>query len=276
MKNIGAADNYTMEELWEAAGKLADKYTSKESTSVTYETARMLMEAVLYFIDEWEEAQAMPYAENRAVKVSGQKPALEEVCREGRRIAEEKVLKAKAAYEELIIGFEDYGCRNYRDTVIKGMPAFFTRYDVCFAPQEHLLALDYPLLCADPGLCGVDLILFYLERIKEEVNFLHHFPRDSVIRVLRSCREEYEELYLDNLCEPVLATAAGCLISDRSVGELCLSKEDHRIINTFFEGDSREKRKLKWKKIIRMVVDNMEDVKNKEYFLNCSFPAAFI
>ena len=46
--------SYTMEELLTVVGKLAGKYTGFESTSITYEKARQLMEAVLYCINELE------------------------------------------------------------------------------------------------------------------------------------------------------------------------------------------------------------------------------
>ena len=46
---------YQMEELLPLVSALTDKFTSKESSSVTYETAQMLMEAVLFCIQEYEE-----------------------------------------------------------------------------------------------------------------------------------------------------------------------------------------------------------------------------
>ena len=45
---------YEMEDLIPLVGYLAQKYTSGESTSVTYEKAEQLMEAVLYCIREAE------------------------------------------------------------------------------------------------------------------------------------------------------------------------------------------------------------------------------
>ena len=39
--------DYEMEELVPIVGKLAEKYTAHESTSITYEKAEQLMEAVL-------------------------------------------------------------------------------------------------------------------------------------------------------------------------------------------------------------------------------------
>ena len=46
--------HYEMEELVPIVGRLAQKYTANESTSVTYEKAEQLMEAVLYCIHEAE------------------------------------------------------------------------------------------------------------------------------------------------------------------------------------------------------------------------------
>lgn len=48
--------NYELTELVPIVGRLAEKYTSGESTSITYEKAEQLMEAVLYCIHELENA----------------------------------------------------------------------------------------------------------------------------------------------------------------------------------------------------------------------------
>ena len=53
--------DYEMEELVPIVGKLAEKYTSHESTSITYEKAEQLMGAVLYCIHElWESSGNAP------------------------------------------------------------------------------------------------------------------------------------------------------------------------------------------------------------------------
>lgn len=41
-------DTYHMEELIPIVAMLADKYTSKESSSISYERANQLMEATIY------------------------------------------------------------------------------------------------------------------------------------------------------------------------------------------------------------------------------------
>ena len=47
--------DYEMEELVPIVGKLAEKYTANESTSITYEKAEQLMGAILYCIHELKE-----------------------------------------------------------------------------------------------------------------------------------------------------------------------------------------------------------------------------
>ena len=47
---------YEMEELIPIVAELTERYTGYESTSVTYEKANQLMEAVIYCIQEYEAA----------------------------------------------------------------------------------------------------------------------------------------------------------------------------------------------------------------------------
>lgn len=56
--------DYEMEELVPIVGKLAEKYTSHESTSITYEKAEQLMGAVLYCIHELWESHSFAAAYN--------------------------------------------------------------------------------------------------------------------------------------------------------------------------------------------------------------------
>ena len=69
--------NYEMEELLPIVGELAEKYTSKESTSISYESARQLMGAVVYCINQ--------YCSNQ--------------CEGGKQLTVGKRLSAKEAYK---------------------------------------------------------------------------------------------------------------------------------------------------------------------------------
>ena len=54
---------YKTEELIPIVAKLAEKYTAKESTSITYEKAQQLMGAVIYCICEYEAAQKQSFVQ---------------------------------------------------------------------------------------------------------------------------------------------------------------------------------------------------------------------
>ena len=127
---------YEMDELMPVVAELTRKHTSGESSSVTYETARHLMEAVLYCIGELE-GDTLP--------VGGKTLSAGQAYRLGCGRVREKVEAAEQAYKELLSHFSAYGNENYYDTVVKGIAGFFTCYDVRFSPQETIITMDYRL-----------------------------------------------------------------------------------------------------------------------------------
>lgn len=181
---------YKIEELLPVMAKLSDKYTSKDSASVSYETAQQLMEAILYCIQECGD-------ENKDL-LGGASVDCMTAYEQGYRFTMDKVMRAKEVYHRITSDFEDYGCRNYRETIIEGMPMFFTKYDVRFEPQNHILSLDYPALGIAPGKRGIDLIMDYLEEIEYEQHFLKYFKRKAVtdqFPVRNCCRFCYNIIY---------------------------------------------------------------------------------
>ena len=133
-----------IEELLPVVAKLAERYTSKESSSVSYKTAEQLMGAVVYCINEVAGKSAEYMLQGRRAGAASSYEA-------GYRIVLEKTGRAKEIYHHIIEGFDDYGCKNYRETIVSGMPAFFTWYDPVFQPQDHILTLDYPVYQMECG-----------------------------------------------------------------------------------------------------------------------------
>ncbi len=62
---------YRMEELIPIVGRLAEKYTGFESSSITYEKAGQLMEAVLYCIHETKGWDSEAYLLQRVSMILG-------------------------------------------------------------------------------------------------------------------------------------------------------------------------------------------------------------
>jgi len=193
------------EELFPLVGELAEKYTGKESTSVSEETARMLFEAVCYCIREAEEEG-----------VSSQTAA--QAYEKGYELVLAKLKKAEQLYRIITEKFQAYENEAYYDTIIKGMPAFFLRYNPKFKPQDHLLTLDYPLLSDNYELCGIDRIYDYLLKIRLEQRFLEKLPTEYIRQCLMDYWADYEELLI-NICQLVLQHILKSMLAEKPLTE---------------------------------------------------------
>ena len=173
---------YDPAELLQIVAKLSEKYTAKESTSIPYEVAQQLMNAVLYCMRETENAAEKDMFSLRNMKdtYSAQK-----AYETGYQLVIEKFLAAQTLYGTIMEQFLDYGNLAYHDTVVDGMKHFFAAYDYNFCPQEHLLTLDYPILTPlTSKLCGVDRIYEYLKAIELEQRFLNRLPKTYILEIL--------------------------------------------------------------------------------------------
>ncbi len=184
--------NATMEELAPIVGKLAEKFTAHESTSITYEKAEQLMGAVLYCIHEAEQSGQAALAPLE--EVSAQK-----AYEIGVAAVEAKVRKALDLYNEILPEFQDYGNALLHQSFLKEMPVFFKWYDIRFEPQNTIIALDYPILKDLSAYTGIDKIYDFIACIHLEQMFLRGFPPLYVIRAL-----SIQAHKSDNLCETVL------------------------------------------------------------------------
>ncbi len=196
---MGVTVNYGAEELVPIVAYLAGKLTGGDSTSITYEKAEQLMQAVLYCISEWENDRE-PYD-------GGGKPAAGNVTARqayelGYQRVVDKVKRALALYHEILEDFDAYGNRCLQDTIIKDMPEFFRRYDPRFAPHETNLILDYPVHKEIYRYSGVDAVWEYLSGIRQEQIFLGRFDKGYVMETLWSHSPDYMEM-IENIADIV-------------------------------------------------------------------------
>ncbi len=196
---------YTMEELLPVLGWLVEKYTSKESTSVTYERAELLMGAVTYCIDH------CTCGKDGSIVASGEEHKLSamEAYRSGYQYILEQTKAAQDRYSKMIGSFCSYGNENYRDVVEKALPGFFLYYDPRFAPREHIITMDYPVPGMRVGACGIDAIAPYVDAICLEQEFMGSLPEDYICRVLRGFHRDYGE-QIFNICFVVLRSLLCC------------------------------------------------------------------
>ena len=196
--------DYEMEELVPIVGKLAEKYTSHESTSITYEKAEQLMGAVLYCIHElWESSGNAPSL--------NKKLSVQRAYEMGAAYVREKTGKALDLYNRILPEFCHYENKCLYDTFVKGIPEFFKWYDIQFEPQNTILTLDYPLLKDISEYTGIDKIFEFIKSIGLEQKFLKLFPAGYVINILSKDNRNWQES-MDNICEIVFIHVIGHII----------------------------------------------------------------
>ena len=211
--------NYEMEELVPVVRKLAEKYTGYESTSITYEKAEQLMEAVIYCICEGE-----GFVRKSLSNV--QKGSAQLAYETGLACVKKKVKTALELYNEMLPDLDAFENQCFFDTVMKGLPEFFRWYDPVFEPQNTILTLDYPVLKDLSVYKGIDRIYEYIRCVELEQRFLGIFPGDHVRNVLYRYDKKYQWM-IENLCEVVLTDTLGHILVRKSLQEV-ISMEDCR------------------------------------------------
>ena len=251
--------SYEAEDLVPIVAELAKRYTSGESSSITYEAAGRLMEAVLYCIREFEKGEAFSLT-------TGKKLPAGKCYERGLELVEKKVQDALKLYNRMMLYFSSYGNRCLQDTVGKGMPEFFKWYDYRLNPQDTLLTLDYPILMDLSADTGIDRIYGYLLCISLEQKFLRKFPRDFVREALAEYDSRYQWM-IDNLCEVVLFKVIRYIVLDKNLTEPDFSPEELSRLQKIIREKSLEELREKLKEAVDDLVDDYfeEDENLKTY-----------
>lgn len=240
--------SYEAEDLVPIVAELAKRYTSGESSSITYEAAGRLMEAVLYCIREFEKGEAFSLT-------TGKKLPAGKCYERGLELVEKKVQDALKLYNRMMLYFSSYGNRCLQDTVGKGMPEFFKWYDYRLNPQDTLLTLDYPILMDLSADTGIDRIYGYLLCISLEQKFLRKFHRDFVREALAEYDSRYQWM-IDNLCEVVLFKVIRYIVLDKNLTEPDFSPEELSRLQKIIREKSLEELREKLKEAVDDLVDD--------------------
>lgn len=249
--------HYEVEELVPVVAKLTEKYTSKESTSVGYEKARQLMEAVIYCIHECEGGNQL---------VGNEKLQAKDAYEYGYQILLQKVQQAQAAYSEMIVDFNAFGNENYYDTVTKGIIGFFRYYDARFAPQDTILTMDYPTIRPIVRLSGIDAIEKYIEYISIEQKFMGALPAEYVIQVLTRFQANYRKQFY-NICSIILRHILGNMLIQKKLG-MDPSGMDYETMQNMIVSESRESlAKILNDLLERLIQEKYNDDRSMFYYL---------
>lgn len=165
----------------------------------------------------------------------------------------QKIQQAKILYDKIKISYFSYQNECYFDTIIKGIPVFFQRYNLEFDAQNSILTLDYPFFQPIQQLSGIDLILEYLERIYLEQLFLNKFSSKLIINHFLFYHQEYTELIF-NICELIFQYAIASVLLKKPVQNLEIDKEDIKRLEKMVQDKSiQELEKLLEKSLVELI-----------------------
>ncbi|MCI8885816.1 MAG: hypothetical protein HFG87_07510 [Dorea sp.] len=245
---------YEMEELIPIVAELTERYTGYESTSVTYEKANQLMEAVIYCIQEYEAAS--PAEINSLAEEAGKtglavqnKTAAKEAYRLGCQLVDRKVRAMKEMYHALLEHFQSYGNIALKET-LEAVPEFLKWYDSRYEPQNTILTLDYPVLRSLGEYAGIDAVYEYIRCIGIEQRFLGKFPDTYVTGVLRAYSGEYEEMF-ENLCGIVLADVMWHILLKKPFDSEGMTESDRSKIQAVLGMCSKEEAKENMREMVK-------------------------
>ena len=248
---------YEMEELLPIVAALAEQYTSKESTSVSYEQANRLMEAVLYCIDQCSEVGQL--ASNRGLTAR-------EAYEWGYEFVVQKVKRTQEIYNGMIIDFCAYGNDNYRKTVERAIPGFFQYYDAKFAPRETIITMDYPTICPITDETGINAVAKYVEYIFYEQKFLRALPQEYVCDILFRFQTDYGKQFY-NICSIVLRHILGHMLIGEPLGNRAGEKEYATLGRLLLERDAEYLEKMIKKLLHQLILKKYEGDQMLECYL---------
>lgn len=248
---------YEMEELIPIVAALAEQYTSKESTSISYERANRLMEAVLYCIGQCSEGGLLTGSRGLTAR---------EAYECGYELVVQKVKCVQKLYNEMIMEFCAYGNENYRVTVEKAIPGFFRYYDAKFAPQETIITMDYPTIRLITDKTGINAVANYVEYISYEQRFLKALPQEYVCDILFRFQSDYGKQFY-NICHIILRNILGHMLIGEPLGKRTGEKEYEALRELILERDAEHLEKLIEKLLHQLIFEKYEGDQMLECYL---------
>ena len=180
LANISNEEKEIMQiKLWTLLGKVTERYTMGDSSSVPVEIAEELLKSITFLLNkEMKNSQSI-------VKLF-ESESLESAWKDSWATIEKDIAKGKELLEEVMktsTGIENI---SYEDTVVeieKGIKV----YDYRFFAHEISCSIDYQLSNAvSEDLQGIDLINEYLTRLLFENKFCNNFEKEKIIGILKS------------------------------------------------------------------------------------------
>lgn len=115
--------------------------------------------------------------------------------------------------------------RAYQDTLMKGIPLFFSEYNLAYAAHEIPGSIDYQLSTPIVERGGILFIADYLRQLDLENQFCRKYSPVMIHQLMKAFDKQYES-HLENHFEHVFLQALGKILLNQNPAALTLTAQD--------------------------------------------------
>lgn len=223
-------------ELAELLAKETDRFTGGESSSILIEEAQHLLQAICYTISIYLKSKTDVNSQIEILKSE----KISVLFYRGLDVISADIIAAESTIKQ--IQSESLKTDNlaYQDTIWEGVPEFFHDYEPEYASCDSPGTIDYPLCNEVKGGMGIEYLKEYLERLKLENNFCRRFQEKQIELLLQGYHKDYKDLLI-NLYELLLTNVLGCMLLDKDIFQLNITKEEREWLQSKLSKVTSEK-----------------------------------
>lgn len=197
------------------------RYTMDERGSIPEELAVTLAQSLWYTVCR---------AGEPVLQLAAADPQkMREIYHAGLRQLQKDRGKTQLLCKAVMAGVPPFASDALRETVAD-IASGLNSCDLEFFARQLNATIDYQLCQpVDEALAGIDYAAEYLRRLDTENALLASFEPALCERLLSAWYPDYSETPL-NLCEPVLSTAAGCVLAGKNPALLSVTRQDRALL----------------------------------------------
>lgn len=231
----------------------SENYNGGESSSIRVEVAENIMKSNLYTIGLY--LKSLPDADSAVSELKSTR--IDEIYKKGRDLIDEKIRTVKHIYK--LAKKNKVFTLNYTYNATlddDGIGIFFRSYNPDYEAHETPASIDYQLCNPVINLEGIEFIHKYLEGLLIENEFCRNFDTQDIHYLLYGYDEGYKDLLI-NIFEHVLTAGLGCLLANKSIKKLDISKDEIQFLNRELSKDTNYSLALKIQNAAKKLIEKM-------------------
>ena len=244
--------------------------TNGESTSLSAEETKNLMDSIIYTLDIYLENIENP--DEAAHKLKTEK--VSRLIKKGTKIINDMYDKIMDYYLYIVKNKLKVQLDCYNTTIDEGLPIFLKVYNMMFSAHSASTSIDYPLAIDDWDVRGVKYMYIYMKHLIIENKFCKIFGDEKIEKLLynfgKKIRMDYK-VELINIFELTYHNAIFMLLAGEKVLDLVLTSRNYKVLIKKLEKlNDKQMEVLIRKCAYQLLIElDIQDEEIKNYIFEC-------